>query len=191
MALNEPVRSRMDRIARQAFSASHVYAWQEPTLCHTDMSIVVRASTRKASPGGDVNVALSIVDLMNLWKKVEGKKVKSFCLGECSSAGLTILSSCDNEFRECAPNTRFLFHSHFYRVNLRHNLGLEANQQALLKQWQWFEKAIKQESDGFKLSDEKIMELRQFGENHSYSLNPNEAKELGIIAKITDMPSIL
>ncbi len=141
--------------------------------------------------GGDVNVALSIVDLMNLWKKVEGKKVKSFCLGECSSAGLTILSSCDNEFRECAPNTRFLFHSHFYRVNLRHNLGLEANQQALLKQWQWFEKAIKQESDGFKLSDEKIMELRQFGENHSYSLNPNEAKELGIIAKITDMPSIL
>lgn len=141
--------------------------------------------------GGDVNVALFIVDLMNLWKKIEGRKIKSFCLGECSSAGLTILSACDNEFRECAPNTRFLFHSHFHQVKIFHNLGLEANQQALIKHWQWFEKATKQESHGFNIPQEKIMELRQFGQDHSYYLNPNEAKELGIISKITDIPSIL
>lgn len=140
--------------------------------------------------GGSMTESLNMVDLIRFYKKINEAKARAFVLGECSSAGLTILSQCDEDFREASPNSVFMFHSATFSPDIKHNLGLENALEMVRKGWGWCEKAIDEEMKGFGLTREKIMELRSFGEDNNYYVKTEEAQTLGIIKSIKEIPEL-
>lgn len=141
--------------------------------------------------GGNIMSALAIVDLILLWKNLNKKPVRSFCIGECNSSGLTILSACDLLLRESAPNTIFFFHSSNYEAKIKHDNGLKKAIENVTKNWKLGIQTIKQESQGFSISKEKLLSLRKDGDTHGTFLTPQEMVKLKIISKITNAPSVL
>jgi ATP-dependent protease ClpP protease subunit len=141
--------------------------------------------------GGRVTSALKIVDYIILWKELLKKPVRSFCIDECCSAGLTILSACDFSLRECTINTSFLFHSTTYSPQLKHDGGLTKAIERVKKNWKLWEKSIEQESIGFCIPKKKILSFRKDGDEHGYSLTAEEMVKLKMISKIRMTPSVL
>lgn len=141
--------------------------------------------------GGNVGAALKIIDLIKLWKKLSKKNIYSFCIGECSSAGLTILSACDKEHRESTANSVFHFHRHVFSPEFPYRGEINEHEigEIVKDAFVGCEKALLQEVIGFGIPREKLLALRRRGDIYKLSYGAEKMLELKIIERIVEVPS--
>lgn len=151
-----------------------------------DLNILFRTG------GGSMTNALEIIDSMNFYTNATGKKINAFVLSKCASAAITILSACNGQ-REASIGSRFLFHSSAKETKFFFLDGEAKNRKIFESHLKDLENVTKlctkSRMVGFGLTEKKIRELENQGEISKIPLSAEEALRLGIIHKITPLPS--
>lgn len=139
--------------------------------------------------GGSITSALTMVDTIALWRNNNNGHVRAFCIDECSSAGLVLLSCCNKDLRESTPNTEFLFHSAKLKLSFLANDGLDIAIEKLTKSWEKLTYAIDTLIRNFDISKEELLKLERDGDMLDYKQNAQRMLDCKFISKIVEAPT--
>lgn len=133
------------------------------------------------SPGGDITPTLDLFNVIKLLRS----EVRGLVVGECSSAALVLLQSCER--RIACKESRFLYHS--WTANRSFRLDADAN----VDFERWINERMRSEHGieemilaRAKMNSEQLRVLKKSGDIDQLFFGSQKAYELGLIDAIAD-----